>query len=67
VTNGESSLAASGLPYEIRNFEVTGKTLGTAAFDEAETNGTPLPITPLKQPVQDALPLDQMIITFPGH
>lgn len=65
VSNRPDSLASNGLPYEIRSFEVTGKTPGTTAFDEAETNGTPLPITPLKRSVQNALPLDQLIISFP--
>jgi hypothetical protein len=67
VMNSPDSLASNGLPYEIRSFEVTGKIPGTAAFDEAETNGTPLPMTSLKQSVKNALPLDQLIITFPGH
>ncbi len=67
VMDGPSSLAANGLPYEITSFEVTGKTPGTAAFDEAETNGTPLPVIPLKHSVQNAFPLDQLIISFPQH
>jgi Peptidase family M23 len=69
VMAGPSSLAANGLPYEISHFQVIGKTPTTAAFDEAETNGTPLPITPLTPPesVTQAFPLDQLIITFPKH
>jgi hypothetical protein len=68
VTNGPSSLASNGLPYEISGFVVTGSSPGTEAFDQAETNGTPLPVTPFSppQPVKRALPLDQMIISFPG-
>ena len=64
--DGPSSLAANGLPYEIRDFEITGKTPGTAAFDEAEETGVPVPITPVRpaQRVKDALPLDQLIISF---
>jgi Peptidase family M23 len=67
VTDGPSSLSSNGLPYEIRNFQVTGKTPGTAAFDEAETNGTPLAATPLTPPqtLKQAMPLDQLIIAFP--
>ena len=42
VTDGPSSLSSNGLPYEISEFQVTGETAGTKAFDEAETNGTPL-------------------------
>jgi hypothetical protein len=48
---------------------MTGKSDGTAAFDQAETNGTPLPLTPFSPPraVKEAMPLDQMIISFPAH
>ena len=66
LMDGPSSLASNGLPYEIRNFAVTGHSPGTAAFDEAETNGTPLPVTPQKQTVKNALPLDQLIISMPA-
>ncbi len=69
VTDGPSSLASNGLPYEISAFEATGKSHGTEAFDQAETNGTPLPVTPISPPqtVKEAMPLDQMIISFAGH
>jgi murein DD-endopeptidase MepM/ murein hydrolase activator NlpD len=69
VTAGPSSLASNGLPYEIRDFQVTGKTAGTKAFDEAEEKGTPLTVTAVTpaQQVKDALPLDQMIISFAGR
>jgi hypothetical protein len=68
VTGGPSSLASNGLPYEIRSFEVVGKTPGTKAFDEAEEKGTPLAVTPMKavRQVTGALPLDQLIISFAG-
>lgn len=68
VTAGPSSLASSGLPYEIRDFQVTGRTAGTKAFDEAEEKGTPLAVTQMSpaQKVKDALPLDQMVISFAG-
>ena len=64
---GPSSFASNGLPYEIDSFQVTGQTPGTAAFDEAEADGTPLAITPDSPPrtVKNALPLDQLIIAFP--
>ncbi len=67
VMAGPSSFASNGLPYEIDSFQVTGSTPGTAAFDEAEAKGTPLAITPVSPPrdVKDALPLDQLIISFP--
>jgi hypothetical protein len=65
VMDSPSSLAANGLPYEISSFEVTGKTPGTAAFDKAEADGTPLPVTPLKQSLQKAFRMDQLVISFP--
>ncbi len=72
VTNGPSSMASNGLPYEIREFEITGEVPGTAAsdktaaFDASETDGTPLPVTPVTPPrtIKAALPLDQSIISF---
>jgi hypothetical protein len=69
VTDGPTSLASNGLPYEISEFEVTGKTLGTKAFDEAESNGTLLAVTPFNpaQAVKRSIPLDQLIVSFPTH
>ena len=69
VTDGPSGAASNGLPYEISEFEVTGKTPGTKAFDEAETNGTPLAVTPFNPPqaVKRSMPLDQLIVSFPAH
>jgi hypothetical protein len=69
VTDGPSSLSSNGLPYEISDFAVTGKSHGTEAFDQAETNGTPLPVTPFSPPqtVKRAMPLDQMIVSFAAH
>jgi murein DD-endopeptidase MepM/ murein hydrolase activator NlpD len=66
VMSKPSSLASNGLPYAIDSFEVTGKTHGTPAFDAAEADGTPLAITPVSaaRPVRNALPLDQLEITF---
>jgi hypothetical protein len=66
VMDRPSSLASNGLPYEIRDLQITGTTPGTKAFDEAEEKGTPLmmnAITPVQQ-VKGALPLDQVIISF---
>jgi hypothetical protein len=66
VMDRSSSLASNGLPYEIRDFEITGRTPGTEAFDEAEAKGTPLavmPMTPAQQ-IRGALPLDQLMISF---
>ena len=67
VTGGPSSLASNGLPYEIRDFQVTGKTPGTKAFDEAEEKGIPVAVTPVGQQVKGALPLDQLVISFTGR
>jgi len=66
VMDGASALDSNGLPYEIDAFEVTGHTPGTAAFDEAEEKGTPLPVTPVTAPerMTRALPLDQSIVRF---
>lgn len=69
VSDGPSSLASNGLPYEINDLQVAGQTPGTKAFDEAEGKGTPLAVTPVSPPrrITGALPLDQLIISFPGH
>lgn len=66
VMDGPLPLASNGLPYEIDAFEVTGKTPGTAGFDEADEKGTPVPVTPFEpaQPAKDELPLDQLVIKF---
>jgi len=67
VMDAPSSLASNGLPYEIDDFQITGRTPGTEAFDQAEEKGTPLTVAPLNPPqnVHDGLPLDQLIISFP--
>jgi hypothetical protein len=69
VMDGPSSFSSNGLPYEISNYEMTGKSRGTEAFDQAESDGTPLPLTPISPPqaVKEAMPLDQTIISFPEH
>jgi hypothetical protein len=69
VIDRPSSLAANGLPYEIRDFQVAGMTPGTKAFDEAEEKGTPLAVTPSApvQQVKEGLPLDQLVISFAGQ
>jgi murein DD-endopeptidase MepM/ murein hydrolase activator NlpD len=68
VMDGPLPLASNGLPYEIDAYEVTGKTPGTAAFDEAEGKGTPLAVTPFEPAVvvKDGLPLDQLVVRFGG-
>jgi hypothetical protein len=59
-------MASNGLPYEIKDFQITGKVPGTEAFDKSETDGSPLPVTQISPPqkVTNALPLDQFIISF---
>lgn len=66
VMDAASSLGSNGLPYEIREFQVTGKTGGTKSFDEAEEKGTLLPMTAFSsvRVVKNAMPLDQLIISF---
>jgi Peptidase family M23 len=61
-----SSLQANGLPYEIEQFQVIGKTPGTSAFDEAESKGIPLSISPFSPArlARRGFPLDQLIISF---
>jgi hypothetical protein len=67
VMDAPSSLASNGLPYEIDDFRVTGKTPGTAAFDEAEEKGTPLAVSSrTAEQIHSALPLDQLTISFPA-
>lgn len=66
VMDGPSPLASNGLPYEIVDYEITGHSPGTAAFDVAEEKGTPLAITPVAPPlpVKRGLPLDQSLVRF---
>ncbi len=66
VMSSELSLASNGLPYQIDEFKITGATLGTKAFDEAEEKGEPITVTPVSPPrvVKDSLPLDQLIISM---
>jgi hypothetical protein len=67
IMDGPSPLAAQGLPYLIDSFNVTGRGESTAAFDQAEAEGTPLPIVPSTDRAEhtDQLVLDQRI-TFAG-
>lgn len=65
---GPLSLASNGLPYEVDAYQITGLSPGTEAFDQAEADGTPLNVYPVEPPaaVTNALPLDQLIISFPA-
>lgn len=66
VMDSPSPLDSNGLPYLVDSFEITGRSPGTAAFDEAEEKGTPLAVQPVSppQPVNRAMPLDQLIVEF---
>jgi Peptidase family M23 len=66
VMSTSLALASNGLPYGIDSFRITGLSPGTAAFDKAEADGTPLEVKPVSPPthVTNALPLDQLIISF---
>jgi Peptidase family M23 len=66
LMNGQLSLAANGLPYEIDAYQITGISPWTKAFDDAEADGTPLAVKPVSPPehISNALPLDQLIISF---
>jgi hypothetical protein len=68
VMDAPIPLAANGLPYPIDAFTITGTPSGTAAFDKAEADGTPLAIARVTPPrtVSNALPLDQLEITLRG-
>jgi hypothetical protein len=69
VSDAPESLSSNGLPYEIDDFRVTGKTPSTEAFDEAEGKGTPLAVTPISPllRIKDAMPLDQLVVSFGPH
>ena len=69
MSDRPSPLASNGLPYEIKDFQITGRSPGTKAFDEAEEKGTPLAVTPISpaQQVKGAMPLDQLVISFKGR
>ena len=69
MSDKPSSLASNGLPYEIKDFQITGRSPGTKAFDEAEEKGTPLAVMPVSpaQQVKGAMPLDQLVISFKGR
>lgn len=66
LMDGASSLASNGLPYAIKSFQVIGQISSTGAFDDAEANGTPVTHNSIaSRRVEGALPLDQLIISFP--
>lgn len=66
VMDAPSPVVSEGLPYLVDSFTITGRTVSTAAFDDAEANGTPLQLVPGLQPTThtDQMPLDQAILTY---
>jgi hypothetical protein len=66
VMDGPSPLGASGIPYVLERFAVTGAYPSTAAFDAVENTTQPLPTTPAPAPYERtrALPLDLSIVTL---
>ena len=58
-------LSAVGYPYTFNAFTITGRVASTDAFNEAELNGTPAKLGPVKTgPRRNELPLDQVIVTW---
>ena len=67
VVDRNAIFAANGLPYVFSRFRVTGRVASTAAFDHAEATGEPVQLRPVRTgPRRDRLPLDQVIVTWPG-
>jgi len=67
VIDRNAIFAANGLPYVFSRFRVTGRVASTAAFDHAEATGTPVRLRPVRTgPRREALPLDQVIVTWSG-
>jgi hypothetical protein len=66
VMSSPQFAASNGLPYVVDSFTVTGRSAGTEAFDEAESEGTPLEVTPVDpaERVTQAMPLDQYVVSF---
>jgi hypothetical protein len=67
VMDGPSPLGASGIPYVLERFAVTGAYPSTEAFDAVENTTEPLPVTPAAAPQERTrvLPLDLSVVTLP--
>jgi murein DD-endopeptidase MepM/ murein hydrolase activator NlpD len=66
VADANAILGANGLPYVFGGFDVTGRVASTAAFDHAEATGDPVRTVPVRTGARtNALPLDQVIVTWP--
>jgi len=66
VMDGPSPLGASGLPYVLDRFLVTGSYRSTEAFDAVENTTTPLAVTPASGAPErtNVLPLDLSVVEF---
>jgi Peptidase family M23 len=67
VMDGPSPLLSNGIPYIINHFKMTAiDKAGTADFDNAESKGTPLSLTPFNPPLQkwNVLPMDLTVVEF---
>lgn len=66
VMDGPSALAASGVPYVIRQFRSRERGVSTEAYDRAAQTGQPLDVEPLPGPPlrRLMLPLDLWIVDF---
>lgn len=67
VMDGPSPLGASGIPYVLDRFLVTGGYASTEVFDAVENTSEPLPVTAAvgEQSRTQVLPLDLSVVTFP--
>lgn len=67
VMDGPSPLGASGIPYVLDRFLVTGSYPSTEAFDAVENTTTPLVVAPASGAPQrtNVLPLDLSVVDFP--
>jgi Peptidase family M23 len=67
VIDRNAIFGANGLPYVFSHYAVTGRVASTAAFNRAEATGTPVGLWPGRTgPRRNELPLDQVIVTWPG-
>lgn len=66
VTDGPSPVGSQGLPYLVDRFTVTGRIVDTAAFDAAESDGTPVALVPgvPRTGHTGRLPTDMEIVDF---
>ena len=67
VVDRNAIFGADGLPYVLTSFDVTGRVASTEAFDRAEATGDPVQLRSVRKGVRrNQLPLDQVIVTWPG-